>query len=97
MSAAAIVALFSSLLGLVEGLVPTIQALVKGGQISVADQAILKARIDSLRAKVNSPGPLVDDGMDAPVRPMVVGPIIPPIIPPVVIPPPGQPGDKKPH
>jgi hypothetical protein len=63
MNATAIISLFSSLLALVEGLVPTIQGLFAKGEVSIEQQQALKDRIDALRKKVSEPGPLVDDGM----------------------------------
>jgi hypothetical protein len=62
MSTVAIVGLVNTLLGLLEGLVPTIQSLFAAGAISANQQLALKARIDALRDQVATPGPLVNDG-----------------------------------
>jgi hypothetical protein len=57
MEVTAIIAIISGAIQIVEAATPTIEALIKSGQISIEDQAKLKAKLDALRQAAAFSGP----------------------------------------
>lgn len=57
MEATALIAVANGAIGIIETLAPEIAAMVKSGQISVADQQALQARITALHGSAAFTGP----------------------------------------